>query len=537
MTINFPSNPQENDTYSLEDTTWIYDGVAWNLVFADSEAITQFSTFAADTGSVAATDIRDTITINGGTNVTTSISGKVLTIDASLEAQSGAGDVFKNITSDDGQAVASGDNDTLSILGGTNISTAIATDTKNLEINLNSFPLGFLSNVSSAAPAAGQVLKWDGSQWAPGTDIAEGGAGLDADTLDGFEGTYYLDYNNFTNTPSVVTLTSFSIGNEPTASGDGAISYDDTTGVFRYTPPDLSSYLTSVAFGDLTNTPTTLAGYGITDAPSELTDLGISDGNNGQFLTTDGAGNFSFATVTADSGASTFVELNDTPSALGTSGQVVAVNSNGSALEFVSIASGDANQNAFSNIAVNGETTVQADTATDTLTIAAGTGISITTDADTDTVTITNTASSSGATAFTGLSDASTANLTIDKIYLPAITMLRVTSSGASAYLFDQYGTTNNPDIYAINGTTIAFNLNVSGHPFLIQDGTGSNYSVGLVHVATNGTVSTGTNAQGKESGTLYWKIPFGISGGYRYQCSLHSVMVGLITVKNFVSI
>lgn len=50
--------------------------------------------------------------------------------------------------------------------------------------------------------------------------------------------------------------------------------------------------------------------------------------------------------------------------------------------------SGEANQNAFSNIAVSGQTTVAADSATDTLTLAAGSNITLTTDASTDTVTI-----------------------------------------------------------------------------------------------------------------------------------------------------
>jgi hypothetical protein len=178
-----------------------------------------------------------------------------------------------------------------------------------------------------------------------------------------------------------------------------------------------------------------------------------------------------------------------------------------------------------------------ADSATDTLTIAAGTGISITTDAGTDTVTITSTVSA-GATAFTGLSDASSASLTVDKIYLPAITMLTVTANGATAYRFDQYGSTDDPLIYAINATTIAFNLmGASGHPFLIQDNTGTNYNTGLVHVGTDGTVSTGSNAQGKQSGTLYWKIPDSISGNYRYQCASHAAMVGTIVVKNFATI
>jgi plastocyanin len=195
---------------------------------------------------------------------------------------------------------------------------------------------------------------------------------------------------------------------------------------------------------------------------------------------------------------------------------------------------GEANQNAFSNIAVAGQSTVAADSATDTVTLVAGSGISITTDAGTDTVTITSTVSS-GATAFTGLSDS--AGLTVDRIYLPAITMLSTTNNGASSYRFDQYGATDNPTVYAINGTTIAFNLNVAGHPFLIQTAGGANYNEGLTHVTTAGVVTTGSNAQGKTSGTLYWKIPFAISGNYRYICSIHGAMVGTITIKDFSAI
>jgi hypothetical protein len=166
--------------------------------------------------------------------------------------------------------------------------------------------------------------------------------------------------------------------------------------------------------------------------------------------------------------------------------------------------------------------------------LVAGSGISITTNASTDTVTINSTVSS-GATAFTGLSDR--ADLTVDQFYLPAITRLNVSNNGATAYRFDQYGTTDDPTIFAINATTIAFNLNVTGHPFLIQNNAGVNYDIGLVHVTTGGTVTTGSAAQGQTSGTLYWKIPDSISGPYRYQCSAHAAMVGTITVKNFSSI
>ena len=197
---------------------------------------------------------------------------------------------------------------------------------------------------------------------------------------------------------------------------------------------------------------------------------------------------------------------------------------------------GGASSDSFSTIAVAGQASVVADSATDTLTLVAGSGISITTVAGTDTITIT--ASGGGGSAFNTLTDAVSASLTIDRIYLPAITMLDVTANGITQYRFDQYGTTGNPTIYAINGTTIAFNLaGASSHPFLIQDGTGANYDTGLVHVSTTGAVSTGSAAQAKSSGTLYWKIPSSISGNYRYQCQSHGPMVGTIVVKNFVSL
>jgi plastocyanin len=104
--------------------------------------------------------------------------------------------------------------------------------------------------------------------------------------------------------------------------------------------------------------------------------------------------------------------------------------------------------------------------------------------------------------------------------------------------LFNNQYSGNNPTIYAISGTTIAFNLNVTGHPFLIKtSGGGSNYDTGLIHVATDGTVSMGTNAQGKTTGTLYWQVPAAISGAYAYQCSIHSGMLGVITIKDISTI
>ena len=526
MALNFPANPQIDDIYTSGQTTWKWDGAAWNIVSSDTGR-NIFTNFSSDSGSASPSLLDDTLEIIGSGSITTSIENKTLTINSDGGS---AGDVFKTIISDDGSATATGAEDSLSIIGGTNISTSIATDTKNVSINVNPFPIGELSNVSNTTPTSGQVLKWDGSQWAPGTDVAEGGAGLDADTLDGFNGTYYLDYTNFTNTPSVVTLTDLSVGNELAASGDGAISYNNTTGVFRYTPPDLSAYSTfDGAFSSLTGTPTTIAGYGITDAfdgqysslsgaptipsdisdltdttsliPTSLLDLSITDGSNGQVLTTDGAGNFTFTTVTGGGGGD-----------------------------------GEANQNAFSNIVVSGASTVEADQPSDSLTLVGGTGLTITTNALNDTITFTNDFQQ-GALVFTDLNDVATGQ-TVDKFYTNAIVTYQVDNNSTTSYLFEPHYSGDNPTIYVIAGTTVAFDLTeIPGHPFELQDNTLSPLTAGLVHVATDGTVSTNSAAQGKQSGTLYWTINESISGNYAYQCQLHAAMYGTIVVKRLSTI
>jgi len=320
---------------------------------------------------------------------------------------------------------------------------------------------------------------------------------------------------------SGVNLTSLNAGN--LASG----TVPDAR--FPATLPALSGVnLTSLNAGNLASGTVAVDRLGASGTRDATTFL---RGDNTWATVTGGDASNSFETISV-SGQSSVVADSPTDTLTLAAGTGIAITTDaGTDTVTITNSSPNISQSVFTTIAVSGQSNVVADSPTDTLTLAAGTGITITTDAGTDTVTITSTASG-GATAFTGLSDVSTASLTVDQIYLPAITSLAVGNSGASAYLFDQYSG-NNPTIYAISGTTIAFKINASGHPFLIQDAAGNNYNVGLVHVTTSGTVTTGASAQGKDSGTLYWKVPFGISGGYRYQCSFHSGMVGSISVKD----
>ena len=122
--------------------------------------------------------------------------------------------------------------------------------------------LGDLSNVSSATPSTGQVLKWNGTAWAPGTDLqASGGTGISLTDLSvsvATAGTANLSYDNtsgtFTYTPPDLTgyigLTGLSV-TTASSSGSGSLTYNNTTGVFTYTPPLLSNFisLTSLSIG------------------------------------------------------------------------------------------------------------------------------------------------------------------------------------------------------------------------------------------------------------------------------------------------
>ena len=107
-------------------------------------------------------------------------------------------------------------------------------------------------DTQSTPPSPGQVLKWDGLRWAPANDATSGGGGLNADTLDGFDSPYFLDYTNLNNQPTL---------------------FDSQ-------------------FSSLVGLPTTLSGYGITDAISSTgdytqngsvtfnSDVGITVGSN-----------------------------------------------------------------------------------------------------------------------------------------------------------------------------------------------------------------------------------------------------------------
>jgi len=101
-----------------------------------------------------------------------------------------------------------------------------------------------------------------------GVDIVRGGLTFGAGTT--------ADFTNATVTgltPSV-DLTAFSVGAEASASGDGGIAYNNSTGVFTYTPPDLSGYQTTLikayAHVDVSSPITASADYNVASVTSSV---------------------------------------------------------------------------------------------------------------------------------------------------------------------------------------------------------------------------------------------------------------------------
>jgi hypothetical protein len=92
----------------------------------------------------------------------------------------------------------------------------------------------------------------------------------------------------------------------------------------------------------------------------------------------------------------------------------------------------EVNQNAFSNVAVAGQTTVEADGKTDTLTLVAGTNITITTDAATDSVTISASGGTSGVTSVTGTAPIVSSGGTTPDISISAATTSAAGSMSAA---------------------------------------------------------------------------------------------------------
>ena len=103
MALNFPASPVLNDTFTDGTTTWKWNGTAW---LVDSGAVAaanvdQFKTVAGDTGSTTANSPTDTLTIAGGTNMSSAVTGDIVTLNMTTGEYTGYDVKTKNYRKSD----------------------------------------------------------------------------------------------------------------------------------------------------------------------------------------------------------------------------------------------------------------------------------------------------------------------------------------------------------------------------------------------------------------------------------------------------
>jgi hypothetical protein len=127
-------------------------------------------------------------------------------------------------------------------------------------------------------------------------------------------------------------------------------------------------------------------------------------------------------------------------------------------------------QNIFQNIAVAGQSTIAADTSTDTLTIVAGTNIALTTDSGTDTLTV----ATDGINIFQTIAVAGQSNIVADSVS-DTLTIV----AGSNVTLTTNAGTDTLTIATAVNGLTNPLVAELSTAGFDIT--AGSNITTGFV--------------------------------------------------------
>ena len=361
--------------------------------------------------------------------------------------------------------------------------------------------LGALNDVSSATPATGQVLKWNGTQWGPDTDATGGGGSsltiqdegvalsTAATTLNFVGSGITASGTGATKTITVtgsggsgIALTDLSIASEGTASGDGSIAYNNTNGQFTYTPPTLNglSNAGDVDFG--TNKILYSNHY------ANLVDLPSASTYHGMFAHVHGTGKAYYAhagnwVALAAESQLTLDGLTGVSTTGVTSGQVLKYNGTSWAPAADSSGSGGI---ALGDLSVGAE----------------------------------GTASGDGSLAYNN----STGVFTYTPPIIPSVALpddqeFGVTNNGASAYTFSGAATGDNPTITLQRGKTYRFDVNASGHPFAIRLSSGGS-------AYTNGVENA--NAQ---VGAIYFTVPDNAPDSLVYQCTVHASMVGTINV------
>jgi hypothetical protein len=376
------------------------DNTSDSITITGSAVNNVFSTIAvAGQSNVIADATSDTLTFVAGSNVTitTDSTNDSITINTTDTVSNS----FATIAvAGHSNVVADSSTDILTLLAssGIDISTNATTDTITIT-NTGVTSVNGLTGSVSAQNIIDAVKSLDGPA-----------SGLNADLLDGNDGSYYQQALGYTPVNKAGdTMTGYlTLSGAPTSNLHAATKQyvDDVASGLHWKGAVNLLAASNIALTGNTNTLVIDGHDALVSADSGYRILlknQTTAADNGIYTYTDNGTTY---TLTRSSDADTFQELEGT-SVLILEGTTYAltgwVQTNYSLTSFsgqtwvqFNAGGGGGGSDTFRTIAVNGQSSVVADSSTDTLTLVAGTGIVITTDAATDSITINSTGGGGG---------------------------------------------------------------------------------------------------------------------------------------------
>ena len=393
-------------------------------------------------------------------------------------------------------------------------------DSAYVNFRVDADSIGELTNVNLSGISNNQILKWDSDQgmFIAAADVSGGGGG---------GGLTYADF-------------SVSVA----AAGSANLSYNNLTGVYTYTPPDLSSYLTSYTETNDLSAAVTWANIPDANVPASavtqhqtalsITESQISD--LGTYLTTASAAS-TYAPLSGATFAGT-VDLNGNELILDADGDTSFHASTDDKID-IRVQGTDVGYFDSTGLVVDNITSQAAGTPT----LTSSSTINLVTS---QSVTISQNNSVGGGFRVASMTTAERNNLTASngeivynttnnqfEIYQQSnwhamtkgASVFNVGNNGATDYTFDDPAnhwfptTENDPTLYLRRGETYYFVVNASGHPFEIRvSNGGAAYNTGV----TNNTTQVGT---------VTFKVPMGAPSTLYYQCTAHSGMGNTINI------
>lgn len=236
-----------------------------------------------------------------------------------------------------------------------------------------------------------------------------------------------------------------------------------------------------------------------------------------------------FQTISSQSGSTSATTTTDTLTVNGGTGITTAVS--GKTLTITN-SSPNVIQNVFTSVIADTGTPITATTATSSLSVIGGQSIATNIDSNgrlvigysgdvissLDTLTdVTLSAPTTGSSLWKNLQDWEDAP--------SPVLYYSISSNGQSAYRFTGPGlsnSTDDPTLIVYRGFTYIFN-NMTGasHPFALR----------TADINTGGVDYTG-GLTGIQTGFQYWTVPMDAPNSIVYQCTIHSGMIGTITIR-----